>query len=225
MSFVDIFKNSFLEGYMASNITVGDIVTCIIMTLLISGYVFILYRVLNRNSFYNKNFNLALPALAIITAAVILTIQSSIVISLGMVGALSIVRFRTAIKDPMDLVFLFWAISIGIMCGASLYVIAIVTSVILSIGLIIGNILPVAKTPMVLLVNSSSNKNEKEIMQVIKDNCAMYKVKARNFAQDHLDLAIEVKVKPENEMLQELMEIENILSVSLVSHDGEAVYS
>ena len=103
MNFGDILKKSFLEGYASASLSVRSIVTCMVVTLLLSAYIFILYRAINRQSFYNKNFNISLPALAIITASIILTIQSSIIISLGMVGALSIVRFRTAIKDPMDL--------------------------------------------------------------------------------------------------------------------------
>ena len=94
MSTVDILKKSFFEGYASSGLSVKSIVVCMVITVLIAAYIFILYRVINRSSFYNKNFNIALPALAIITAAIILTIQSSIVISLGMVGALSSVRFK-----------------------------------------------------------------------------------------------------------------------------------
>ena len=116
MNYIDIFRKSFLDGYASTNLTVKSILVCMMVTILVSAYIFAVYRLINRNAFYNKNFNLSLPAIAVITAAIILTIQSNIVISLGMVGALSIVRFRTAIKDPMDLVFLFWAIG-GNSCG------------------------------------------------------------------------------------------------------------
>ena len=133
MNFIDIFKKSFLEGYASVRIDVAQIVMCMVITVLIAGYVFLIYRTVNKNAFYNRNFNLSLIALSVITAAVILTIQSNIVISLGMVGALSIVRFRTAIKDPMDLVFLFWSISVGIICGAGLAVVAVVASIIITV--------------------------------------------------------------------------------------------
>lgn len=92
MNFIDIFKKSFLEGYASVRIDVAQIVMCMVITVLIAGYVFLIYRTVNKNAFYNRNFNLSLIALSVITAAVILTIQSNIVISLGMVGALSIVR-------------------------------------------------------------------------------------------------------------------------------------
>ena len=97
MNYIDIFKKSFLEGYASSNLTVKSILVCMAITILISAYIFFVYRLINRNSFYNKNFNMSLPAIAIITAAIILTIQSNILFSVGMVGALSIVIFRTAI--------------------------------------------------------------------------------------------------------------------------------
>ena len=153
MNYIDIFKKSFLEGYASSNLTVKSILVCMAITILISAYIFFVYRLINRNSFYNKNFNMSLPAIAIITAAIILTIQSNIVISLGMVGALSIVRFRTAIKDPMDLVFLFWSISVGIICGAGFAVIAVIASAALTVGLLIADRIPIARAPQILLVN------------------------------------------------------------------------
>lgn len=224
MNFVDIFKSSFLEGYTASALSTKAVIMIVLITAAISAYIFVTYRLVNKKSFYNKSFNASLPALAIITAAIILTIQSNIVVSLGMVGALSIVRFRTAIKDPMDLVFLFWSISVGIMCGASCFEVAIVTSVVVTAGILIVEWLPVAKAPQILLVNSDNHKNEKEILKVVENYCSLYKVKARNLTKDHLDLAIEVKVKEEGELVNSLIELENVVSASLVAHDGEVTF-
>lgn len=224
MSFTDIFKKSFLEGYASSTLSVRSIIICIAITTLIAAYIFILYRIINRNSFYNKNFNLSLLALAVITAAIILTIQSSIIISLGMVGALSIVRFRTAIKDPMDLVFLFWSISVGIVCGAGFAVIAVIASVVLTCILLLANHLPIAKAPQILLVNSGTFENEEEIMEIVEKYCMLHKVKARNLTADHLDMAIEVRVKEEASLVKELMKLENVTSASLIAHDGEVTF-
>ncbi|MBQ7840195.1 MAG: DUF4956 domain-containing protein [Lachnospiraceae bacterium] len=224
MSFTDIFKKSFLEGYASLAMSVKSVLICMFITALIAAYIFIVYRLLNRNSFYNKNFNIALPALAVITAAIILTIQSSIVISLGMVGALSIVRFRTAIKDPMDLVFLFWSISAGIICGAGFAMIAVIASLALTAGILIADWLPVAKAPQILLVNACSYKNEKAIMDVIKKYCSLHKIKARNLAENHLDMAVEVRVKAEHELVAELMGLSDVTSASLVAHDGEVTF-
>ena len=162
--------------------------------------------------------------MAVITAAIILTIQSSIIISLGMVGALSIVRFRTAIKDPMDLVFLFWSISVGIVCGAGFAVIAVIASLVLTCGILLANWLPIAKAPQILLVNSDSFENEKEIMEIVGKYCSLHRVKARNLTKDHLDMAIEVRVKEEAQLVRELMKLKAIVSASLIAHDGEVTF-
>ena len=114
MSFKDIFKKSFLEGYAGTEINTTTIVVALAIASALAFYMFLVYRVATRKTFYSKNFNISLAGITVITAGLILTMQSSVVLSLGMVGALSIVRFRTAIKDPMDLMFLFWSISVGI---------------------------------------------------------------------------------------------------------------
>ena len=118
MSFKDIFKKSFLEGFASTEITTLTVVTALGVACLLALYIFFVYRVVTRKTFYSKNFNITLAGVTVITASLILTMQSSVVLSLGMVGALSIVRFRTAIKEPMDLMFLFWSISVGIICGS-----------------------------------------------------------------------------------------------------------
>ncbi|MBQ9926724.1 MAG: DUF4956 domain-containing protein [Lachnospiraceae bacterium] len=224
MSITDVLKKSLLEGYASSSISVKSVVVCMVITALIAVYIFVVYRYMNRNAFYNKNFNISLPALAIITAAIILTIQSSIVISLGMVGALSIVRFRTAIKDPMDLVFLFWAISAGIICGAGYAVIAVIASVVLTVGIVLLSGLAVMKESVILLVNADEINAEKDIIQVVEEYCSLYKVKARNLSKDHLDMAIEVKVKEEGKLIIDLMGLKDVTSASLLSHEGEVTF-
>lgn len=224
MNFSDIFKKSFLEGYASSTLSVKSILVCMVVTTLIAAYIFIVYRLINRQSFYNKNFNSSLPAMAILTAAIILTIQSSVIISLGMVGALSIVRFRTAVKDPMDLVFLFWSISAGIICGAGFAVIAVIASLLLTAGILFADFAPIAKAPQILLVNSETFENEEEIIAIVKKYCPLHKVKARNLTKDHLDLAIEVRVKEEAELLKELMRLDKVSLASLVAHDGEVTF-
>ncbi len=224
MSFTDIFKKSFLEGYAASQIDAAEIILCMLITVLIATYIFMIYRLLNKNSFYNKNFNLSLIALAVITAAIILTIQSNIVISLGMVGALSIVRFRTAIKDPMDLVFLFWSISIGIICGAGFAIIAVVASIVVTVVVLLFERMSVGRPAVILLVNCSDYKAEKQIMEIVQANCNMSKVKARNLTKSKLDMAIEVKTDKEAQLLESLMNMEQVTSASLVDHDGEVTF-
>ncbi|MCR5107748.1 MAG: DUF4956 domain-containing protein, partial [Lachnospiraceae bacterium] len=136
MSFKDMIKGSVMNNYF-SDITVTRIALVLIASLLLGLYVFIVYRMAVNNEFYSKDFNRTLVLMAVVTAAIVLAVQSNLVISLGMVGALSIVRYRTAIKSPLDLFFLFWAISIGIICGAGLYILAIALCVIVTAGLFI----------------------------------------------------------------------------------------
>jgi uncharacterized membrane protein YhiD involved in acid resistance len=195
-----------------------------LITVLISAYIFMVYRILNRNAFYNRNFNLSLMAIAVITAAIILTIQSNIVISLGMVGALSIVRFRTAIKDPMDLVFLFWAISAGIICGAGFAIVAVIASVVLTVIVLLFERIPVGTAAVVLLVNTTDYKTESRIMDIVESYCSMYKVKARNLTKAKLDMAIEVKTEQGAALVEKLMDLECMTSASLVDHDGEVTF-
>lgn len=195
-----------------------------IVTVLIAAYIFGVYRIINRNSFYNRNFNLSLIALAVITAAIILTIQSNIVISLGMVGALSIVRFRTAVKDPMDLVFLLWAISAGIICGAGFAVIAVIASIVTTIVIVLFEMFSVGKAPVILLVNATDYKSEKTIEDIVNSHCTMYKVKARNLTKQKLDMAIEVHTKKRMELLEQLMAVESVVSASLLDHEGEVTF-
>lgn len=221
MSLTDLLRRAFLNGYASMDIRVTDILVCILVTGVIAAYVHVIYRKVNKRSFYNKNFNLSLMALAIIIAAIILTIQSNIVVSLGMVGALSIVRFRTAIKDPMDLVFLFWSISIGIICGAGYGYIAACASVVVSIIILFFSKISSGRGTLLLLVNSSTYENEEEILEVVKKYCNVYKVKARNLTKDHLDMAIEVNPEEQGKLVKELMGMEHVTSASIVSHEGD----
>ena len=224
MSFSDIFKKSFLEGYASGTVTAQSIAACLLIAGAFGIYIFFIYRVICRRAFFNKNFSIALVAIAEITAAIILTVQSSIVISLGMVGALSIIRFRTAIKDPLDLVFLFWAISVGIICGAGLAVIAAAVSLVLSVLLLGFNVLPVAKAPVLLLVSSTDVKAEKRILSEAERFCGKCRVKSRSIASGQLDLIVEVRTKEEAELCVAVQALPFVTSVSVVAHDGEVTF-
>ena len=220
MGVKEIIKQAFLEGYATSNITVKTVFICLICTVIVAAYIYVVYRTLNKNTFYNRNFNLSLMALAIITSAIILTVQSNIVVSLGMVGALSIVRFRTAIKDPMDLVFLFWSISAGIICGAGFALIAIVASLLITIVILVVSSKPVAKGTLLLVVNASSYQNEKELLEIVQGNCKYSKVRSRNASRSGLNLAVEVIAGDPSALLASLLEKECVVNASLVEHDG-----
>ena len=224
MGFKDVFKKSFLEGFTSMDITTAKIVATLFVAALLALYVFAIYRLVTRKVFYSKNFNISLAAMSIITAAIILAMQSNLVISLGMVGALSIVRFRTAIKDPMDLVFMFWSISIGIICGAGLYEVALVTSVAVTIFILVLDMIPVSKAPMMLVVNSSQMDGEQQILDVVGKYTKSYKVKSRNLSKGRLDMVVELRVKDESALVSEVAALEGMIGASLIAHDGEVTF-
>ena len=224
MGFGDIFKNSFMEGFYSTDISLATILLSMAIVCLIALYIFFAYRLLTRRTFYNKNFGISLAALAIITAAIILTIQSSIVISLGMVGALSIVRSRTAIKEPMDLVFLFWSISVGIICGAGLYSLAIIASLIVTVALLVLDLIPVTKAPMLLIVGTTDLDGEDALLNVVKKYSKHYRVKSRNISSGRMDMIVEVRVREEAALVREACALKGMDSVSLLSHDGATTY-
>ncbi len=225
MTFSDIFKKSFLSGYVASDLSTTQIVIVLGITALISLYIFFCYRLMTRRTFYSKSFNISLVALAVITAGIIITIQSSVVVSLGMVGALSIVRFRTAIKEPMDLVFLFWSIGIGIMCGAGLFEIAIWVSLAVTFFLIVLDLLPMGKAPNILIIGGAySVQTEIDIKATLKLFTRYYVVKSQSISNGELNLVIELQLKENNTLLNQLQKIDGVSSVSLLQHNGEVTF-
>lgn len=224
MSFQDIFKKSFLEGFSSVEITAVTVLVALGIASVLALYIFLVYRVVTRKTFYSKNFNISLAGVTIITAALILTMQSSVVLSLGMVGALSIVRFRTAVKDPIDLMFLFWSISVGIICGAGLAQIAIILSLVLTLGIIVLDKFPIARAPMILVVNACDLDLENQIAQIVTQYDRHMCVKSRNMTENTLDIVIELRTAQGNELIRELMKLKGITSASLIAHDGEVTY-
>lgn len=221
MGIREVIRRSFVEGYASGTLEIDAVFACILCTAAIAVYIYTVYKCINKNSFYNRNFNLSLIAIAIVTSAVILTIQSNIVVSLGMVGALSIVRFRTAIKDPMDLFFLFWSISVGIICGAGFALIAVIASFVLTITIVVFSILPESRRSLLLVINASSYQDEGQVMQIVDDTCQYARTRARNVTRGGIHFAIEIRVKDQKELIEKLMELECVTSASLVEHDGD----
>lgn len=223
-TFRDIFKNSFLDSFSMAEVSVPDVAISFLVAALLGAYLFFLYQQVTRKTFYDKYFNMSLPVLAIIVCAVVVTIQFNIVVSLGMVGALSIVRFRTAVKSPMDLVFLFWAIAIGIICGASIHVVAVIMSAVITAGLFIMELLPVAKAPVLLIVNAGDKAVLPQIEETVKKHTRRFHIKSQTIETDRVSLIIEVDARDSSEMLIQVAQIPSVNRCSLVSHDGEVTF-
>jgi uncharacterized membrane protein YhiD involved in acid resistance len=221
MSFQDAIRKSVLEGFSANDIPVSQMISILAVTFVIGLYIYLIYKLINRKSIYSKNYHISMAMISVITAGIIIAMQSSIVISLGMVGALSIVRFRTAIKDTMDLLFLFWSIGEGIICGAGLFELAIVVALMVTIGLLLLQFIPTNRKPYVLIVNSSDPEGEDDIINSVSNYSKGYKVKSRNLKKNGLDMIIEVRTTQEKELLKSLNKIESVDNTSLLTQQGE----
>lgn len=222
MHFKDIFKSSFLNELSSMSHTTAGLY--LLMAAAFGFYIFLIYRVVTRKSFYNKSFNLSLWVLTVIIAAIIIAISSNIVLSLGMVGALSIVRYRTAIKDPMDLVFLFWSIAEGIICGAGMPILAAMLAVILTAGLFVLDLLPKVKPMKILTVSAGSKDCEDPILNAVKAHCKHYTVKSKVTSGGSLNLVIEFSSEDERSCIDALTQIPEVTAVSSLTHDGEVTF-
>lgn len=221
MNFVDAIKKSVLQGFSNTDIPTIQIVITLGITFLVAMYIFFIYRMVCKSALYDKSFHVSMAIISVITAGIIIAMQSSIVISLGMVGALSIVRFRTAIKNPMDLLFLFWSIGVGIICGAGLFEIAIVVSLMATIGIFLLEYIPECKKPYLLIINGTREIDENVVIECIKKTSRYVKVKSRNLKKNGADYIFEVHTKQEKQLLEDLDKIEAIAQLSLLSHEGE----
>lgn len=220
MSTQDIIKKSVLEGF-STDISVSQIIAVLGVTLLIALYIYIIYRLCSNSNFYSKDFNKTLAVIPIITAAIVLAIQSNLVISLGMVGALSIVRFRNAVKNPLDLLFLFWAISVGIICGAGLFSVAVIMSLAVTILVFLLDLIKAPNAPYLLVVQSENKDIELQLKDILREYGKGNKVKSRNITMNGTNLVIELRTKKEQQLLDKCSELSGITAVSLLSHDGE----
>lgn len=162
-----------------------------------------------------------MAGMAIITTAIIVAMQSGLVVSLGMVGALSIVRFRTAIKDPLDLLFLFWSIGIGIITGTELYLLAVILSAAVTLLLLTLDYIPVKKAPYLLVLNTTDSQLEEKALAIVERYSKNHKVKSRNINKRGLDMIIELRTSEPNKLVQEMSSNLDVENVSLLSHDGE----
>lgn len=224
MNFSEIFKKSFMAGFTTADISTKSVLVTLGITCIFALYVFFVYRIVTRKTFYRQSFNVALAMISVIVATIVLAIQSNIVVSLGMVGALSIVRFRTAIKDPMDLMFLFWSIAVGIVVAAGLPGIAFIASALITLGIIFFELLPLSKAPMLLIINANSSSKREEIIRCIKENAAFYSVKSQTYESEKLDMIVEVRTKEEGKLLDAVNSLNGIRRCSLVNHDGEVTF-
>ncbi len=219
MTFNDIFKSSFWEN--ASSFSVLDFVIAMGLAFVIGLFIFVVYKKTFNGVMYSAGFGVSLIALTMITTLVILAVTSNIVLSLGMVGALSIVRFRTAIKEPLDIAYLFWAIAAGIVLGAGMIPLAVFGS--LSIGVILVVFVNKKSTdhPYIMIVTCGSNA-EKEVLNVIKENVKKQVLKSKTVSKSGIEMTLEVRLKgEESDFVNKVADLDDVENAVLVSYNGD----
>ena len=221
MGFTDVIKNSVLEGFAASDLSTISMAVTLGMAAAMGLFIYVVYRLTAKGSFYNRDFNKSLATLPVITAGILLAMQSNLVISLGMVGALSIVRFRNAVKDPADLTFLFWSISMGITVGAGLYELAILLALATTVLVMGLDLIPTFRAPCMLVVSGESHMKEADLIRCVKALCPKTRVRSRNISKRGYEWILEVAVKNGDDLVTQVAAIPGVVSVNLMSHNGE----
>jgi len=221
LSFRDLFRGDLITSGTTS--TVGDIVLALVVSLLISLFIYYVYKKTYSGVLYSRSFNISLIVTSLVVTGIIIGISTNLVLSLGMVGALSIVRFRTAIKDPRDVTFLFWAISTGIINGAQFYKLAIISSLFIGAVLLIFSKKLVINNPYVIILRYPKTIGEKALDDILKRFCSRHKLRNVTLSDSGNERIIEAKIKNKQEsaFLDELKKVEGVKKVMMFSYTGE----
>ena len=220
MTFNDIFKSSFLEN--VTSISIFDMVIAMVLAFAIGMFIFLIYMKTYQGVMYSSSFGITLVALTMISTLVILAVTSNVVLSLGMVGALSIVRFRTAIKEPLDIAFLFWSIAVGIVLAAGMIPLAVFGSMIIGIFLLIFANRKSHLLPYIVVLSCSGHESEVKAKEFLQKHVKKMQVKSKSAQNDNVELNIEVRLSDDNtDFVNELAKISGVKSAVLVSYNGE----
>ena len=219
-TFSDIFKSSFLEEQ--TSISYTDVLLALGLALVLGLLIRWVYKRTFAGVMYSSSFGLSLVALTLVTTFVILAVTSNVVLSLGMVGALSIVRFRSAIREPIEIAYLFWAIAVGIVTGAGLLFLAIIGSLIIAAVLLIASFFKSAKQPYILVVHCADGEAEGHIMKVVEESVSKSNLKSKSVSPMGMELTIEVRLNvDETQFVNRIAGIKKVSDAVLVSYNGE----
>jgi len=220
LTFQDVFgRNPFEFG---TQLTTGDILLSLVITFILALFIYFIYKKTYSGVLYSKNFNVTLIVISLVVAVVMMGISWNIALSLGMVGALSIVRFRTAVKDPKDVTFLFWAITVGIVNGVQFYKLSIISSIFIGIVLLILNKRIIISHPYLLIIKYT--KMDRVILErILKRYCQRFKIRNVTFTESIHDITIEVKIsdKRQDAFMKEIKQLKGVTKVMMFAHTGE----
>lgn len=220
MTFNDIFKSSFLENI--TSVSVLDMVVALVLAFGIGLFIFLVYKKTFSGVMYSSSFGVTLIALTMITTVVILAVTSNVVLSLGMVGALSIVRFRTAIKEPLDIAFLFWAIAVGIVLAAGMIPLAVIGSVVIGVILLVFVNKKSHKNPYIVVVRCDGHESEQAALGFLNQQAERCVIKSKTVQAGAVELNLEIRLKDENtDFINALSAMKGVGSAVLVSYNGD----
>ena len=220
MNFSDIFKSSFLENVTA--VRVLDMILSLVLAFGIGMFIFLIYKKTYVGVMYSSSFGVTLVALTMITTLVILAVTSNVVLSLGMVGALSLVRFRTAIKEPLDIAFLFWSIAVGIVLAAGFIPLAVIGSVVIGIILLVFANRKAHANPYIVVLSCRDQAGEKQAMQFLEQCTQRCVCKSKSARAGKIELNLEVRLKDENtDFINGISKLPGVDSAVLVSYNGD----
>lgn len=220
MTFNDIFKSSFLENI--SSVSILDMAVALVLAFSIGLFIYLVYKKTFSGVMYSSSFGVTLIALTMISTLVILAVTSNVVLSLGMVGALSIVRFRTAIKEPLDIAFLFWSIAVGIVLAAGMIPLAVIGSVVIGIVLLVFVNRKSHINPYIVVLQCDGHDSEQRAKSYLDTQVQRCIVKSKTVQKGSVELNMEIRLKDDNtDFINTLSEIEGIHSAVLVSYNGD----
>ena len=224
MSVITDIINSIFSAIGRDVAPLSTIIAVLLVTLVMSVYVFVVYRAVSHRAVYNKQFHVAILVIPFFIASIVMALQSNIVVTLGTIGALAIIRFRTAIKDATDMVYLLWSIFIGIACGCQLYESCVLTSLTVTVVLVCVNLLSgrFFKNPFLLVVNCEEGI-EAKLNDVIKQYCPSFRLKSRNFTANGVDYVYELSLREAEKFSQEIQAIQGVKQFSLLEYDSNDI--
>ena len=219
-TFQDIFKSSFLEN--VTSVSILDMAIALVLAFGLGVFIFLVYKKTFSGVMYSSSFGVTLIALTMITTLVILAVTSNVVLSLGMVGALSIVRFRTAIKEPLDIAFLFWSIAVGIVLAAGMIPLAVIGSVVIGIVLLVFVNHKSHADPYIIVIQCDNHQNELQAMSYLESKVQRCVIKSKTAQRGCVELNLEVRLKDDNtDFINELADLSGVQSAVLVSYNGD----
>ena len=220
MTFNDIFKSSFLEN--VTSVTLLDMALTLVLAFGVGMLIFLVYKKTYKGVMYSSSFGVTLVALTMITAMVILAVTSNVVLSLGMVGALSIVRFRAAIKEPLDIAFLFWAVAAGIVLAAGMIPLAVIGSVVIGIILLVFVNRKTHTDPYIVVLRCDDHDSECAAVEYLNAQCEKCTVKGKTAQKGSVEVNLEVRLRSDNtDFINALSDMAGVRSAVLVSYNGE----